>query len=312
MRRLLSVGLSVLLILAVSGLLSTSTGFNGTTNDVVLAQDDEVALGGMEQRIGQVMEALNPGQPCNVVRNALDLAPEVLYGGLRVLPSKGDERTFQVDQLIRRHEMMLAEHLRMYALEGGCEEEQGRALDLKIFIEEISEVAAAVGQITRQCGENDSLAQGVCGELVAFLDEERGEIGPARIAGGQFGGLLRPSYSVKLRSPFIPQWTRNIQELVKVTEPIGYGECVSVFKESRGLMLKLHFERIIIVRDPWVSVFGAPRGTKIPVWQLEWVPAEYVKSWNLCNQGGQIVKTVDTMVKQEEALNYFWRYYPVH
>ncbi len=42
------------------------------------------------------------------------------------------------------------------------------------------------------------------------------------------------------------------------------------------------------------------RGTRIPVWAFEWVPAEHVKEWNISNVGGgNIKKTVTQRVKQE-------------
>ena len=94
-----------------------------------------------------------------------------------------------------------------------------------------------------------------------------------------------------------------------MSEPIPSGACVVVFKETRGLMLRLHFDRIIIVNDPWVNTFGVPRGTKIPIWTLEWVPSEYVKEWNICNDNGTINTTVSKRVVQDIPLKYFWRFY---
>ena len=104
-----------------------------------------------------------------------------------------------------------------------------------------------------------------------------------------------------------------------ITEPIELGSCVVVFKETKGLMLRLHFERIIVVTDPWVATFGVPRGTKVPIWRLEWVPSQYVKEWNMCNKTIKnadgtvttgIENTVTQRVKQDTALNFFWRFYP--
>ena len=87
-----------------------------------------------------------------------------------------------------------------------------------------------------------------------------------------------------------------------------------VFKETKGLMLKLHLDRIITVTDPWVPFFGKPRGTPVPIWRLEWIPSEYVKEWNICNRQRAdgtvgIVSEVTQRVKQDVPLNYFWRFY---
>ena len=104
-----------------------------------------------------------------------------------------------------------------------------------------------------------------------------------------------------------------------ITEPIELGSCVVVFKETKGLMLRLHFERIIVVTDPWVTTFGVRRGTKVPIWRLEWVPSQYVKEWNICNKktinadgtvSTGIENTVSQRVKQDIPLNFFWRFYP--
>ena len=100
-----------------------------------------------------------------------------------------------------------------------------------------------------------------------------------------------------------------------MTEPIEVGSCVVVFKETKGLMLRLHFERVIVVTDPWVVTFGVPRGTRIPIWRLEWVPSQYVKEWNICNKKSAdgttgIENTVSQRVKQDIPLNFFWRFYP--
>ena len=172
----------------------------------------------------------------------------------------------------------------------------------------MNEVAQAVGQITSQCGNGDSLTTPPCDNLHALLDEDTGqEMEPrSHIA------TLTPAFSLKLRSPIVPPWLRAAQEDVRVTSPIAAGECAVVFKETRGMMARLHFERVIIVTDPWVATFGVPRGTPVPIWSLEWVPSEYVKEWNICNTapGGGITKTVTQRVVQDIPLNFFWRYYP--
>ncbi len=102
-------------------------------------------------------------------------------------------------------------------------------------------------------------------------------------------------------------------------KPLELGSCAVVFKETRGLMLRLHFERVIVVTDPRVATFGVPPGTKIPIWRLERVPSEYVKEWNICNKAfvdadgtisNRMENTVSQRVKQDIPLNFFWRFYP--
>lgn len=263
----------------------------------------------MEQRMAQILAVLERGEPCEAVGAALDNGLEILYGGLRPLKSKGlEELTQRADTLVSEMEMRLAQALERYGRTGKCPDRQDQALDLKLFIEQMNEVAQAVGAITLRCGEGDNVAQPPCDELQALLDEDTGR----EIVGtpGQTT-IIRPSYSVKLRSPAVAPWIRRWEEDVRLTQPIGRGECVVVFKESKGLMLRLHYHRIIVVTDPWVTTFGVPRGTRIPIWTISWVPSEYGKEWNICNpEGTGIVKTVTQRVVQDRPLEFFWRRYP--
>ncbi|HSR67305.1 MAG TPA: hypothetical protein VLU25_05135 [Acidobacteriota bacterium] len=276
----------------------------------------------MQERIDQAISLLEQSKSCETARAAIDLGLQILYGGLRPLRSKGSEASIEADRAISQNERNFAEALRRYSEEGSCAEQQARAFDLKIFVEEMNEVAEAVSRITEQCGEGDRIDQQPCDQLRPVLDEETGHEFAAFPGDGQEKEearadrtfppvrIIRPSYSVKLRSGFVPPWTFGWDEDVVLTEALAPGECTVIFKETKGLMIRLHFERIIVVTDPWVTVFGAPRGTKIPIWRLEFVPSEYVKEWNICNQHTNIKKTVTQRVKQDRALNYFWRFYP--
>ncbi|HEX9670355.1 MAG TPA: hypothetical protein VGC93_12855 [Thermoanaerobaculia bacterium] len=280
----------------------------GSGGAALWAQPQPVAAEStMQQRIDQVLRVLADDVGCETVATAIDLAPEVLYGGIRVVPSKGEllKQTTDVDRAIRQNELRFASALGNYARQGKCSTQRGRALDVKLFIEQISEVAQAVGRITAQCAVGDTLRAGPCADLEPLLDEATGEERTL----GTFTTPLRPSFSVKLRSPAVPPWILEPQEDIRVTEPIPPQHCVVIFKEFKGLMLRLHLARVIVVTDPWVTVFGFPRGTKIPIWRLEWVFSEYVKEWNICNTDGKIRKEVTQRVKQDHPLNFFWRFY---
>lgn len=274
----------------------------------------------MQQRLDQIIRVLQQKDPDpEAVGAAIDNGMGILYGGLRPLPSLGlREETHAAHMRIGQAELQLAKALEAFVQNGKPNEQKGRALDLKLLIEEMHEVAQALAQVTAECGlipdpddtnTNPRLVEvGPCDELAPLLDEEFGEEG-AVDASIQARPRIGPSYQVKLRSPFVPRWFGRWDEEVLISEPIATGECVVVFKESRGLMLRLHFDRIIKVNDPWVATFGLPRGTLVPIWTLEWVPSEYVKEWNLCNVDGTINKTVTKRVVQDIALKYFWRFY---
>lgn len=285
----------------------------------------------MQQRLNQVIEVLRRDPGPQAVEAAIDDGMEILYGGMRPLPSKGLlEQTGAADQAISEAEQRFAAALDEFIQRGQSSEVKGRALDLKLLIEQMNEVAQAVGKITAVCGEGDIVLgdetddrqapPSPCSELQPLLDELTGEeiepqLEPRLTEQQEEPRIIRPGFTVKLRSPAVPRWFGQWEEDVRLTEPIGSGECAVVFKETRGLMLRLHFHRIIIVNDPWVSVFGIPRGTPVPIWTLEWIPSQYAKEWNICNAGGEgqepkIVKTVTKRVVQDIPLKYFWRFYP--
>ena len=262
----------------------------------------------MEQRLAQIIEIINTSDDCPAVRQAIDSGLEILYGGLRPLPSKGEalEQTIAADRAISDAEMQFAAVLGRYAQRGACPELQDRALDLKLFVEQMNEVAFAVGNVTAKCGEGDTLRQPPCDELHALLDEKTGE----ELSPGSHIQVIRRSYSVKLRSPFVPPFLGRYQHDVRLTEPLAKGECATVFKETRGLTLRLHLQRIIVVTDPWEGTFGVPRGTRVAIWRLEWVPTQYGKTWSFCNIGGSVRTSVTQRVKQDIPVNFFWRFYP--
>lgn len=274
----------------------------------------------MDQRFEELLGGLE-GADCASAKVILDLAKDVTHANMRVVSTRGEPITDEAHQMMSRTEMRAANALAKFAQQGRCPEERGRALDLKLLIEQQNEVARAVSPFTAKCGPGSSLLEPPCDQLQPVLDEATGH---------EFEGedrkekvvpkpgqkepipsdlILRPGFSVKLRGPFVPPYVRHAEEDVRVTEPINPGQCVVVFKETRGLMLRLTLIRMDVVKDPWATPMLA-RGTRIPVWALQWVPAEYVKEWNICNEKGRIVKSVTQRVKQDIPLHYFWRYFP--
>lgn len=264
----------------------------------------------MEDRLNFLIETLDRSENCEVAETAIDGILEILYGGLRPLPTAGEliEQTTEAHRVICDAEMRAAKALRNFVQSGDCHGQRGRALDMALFIEQMNEVARAVGEATGRCGEGGNLEEPPCDELQPILDEATGH----EIVSGTAKGPIKKGYSVKLRGPRVPAWHKCLDEDVLITEPIPPGHCVVVFKEFRGLMIRLRLERITVVTDPWVSTFGLPRGTRIPIWRIEWIFAEYVKQFNICNTGSRKPKirtTVTQRVKQDYPLNYFWRYY---
>lgn len=268
----------------------------------------------MEQRVRHVLAQLAEAKDCDTARTAVQLAIDVTVANNRVIVSKGVPETARADQMVGETEMTVAEALGRFAQQQGrCAEAQGLALDVKLLIEQGNEVARALRPFTDRCGDGDAVYKEPCDQLQPLLDEDGGrELLEPRLPGAAIAPpniIIRPGFSVKLRGPFVPPYVRQMQEDVRVTAPIGAGQCVVVFKETKGLMLRLIFVRMTIVLDPWATPLLL-RGTRIPVWALQWVPSEHVKEWNICNVNGTIRKTVTQRVVQDVPLNYFWRFYP--
>lgn len=262
----------------------------------------------MEQRLNQLIQILQNAEAGEQAHAAaIDEGMEILYGGARPLPTKGEalEQTTAADRAISQAELNFAQALDRFANAGGSPAQRGRALDLKLFIEQMNEVAAAVGEVTARCGEGDRADQPPCDQLHSLLNEETGE----EMMPGSHIPVIRRSFSVKLRSPFVPPWFRSWEHDIRVPT-LAEGQCAVVFKETRGLTVRLHLARFTVVFDPWVATFAVPRGTLVPIWHLTWVPTEYGKTWTFCKEGRTIRQTVIQRVKQDHALNFFWRYYP--
>ena len=239
---ILAAGLAVM---ALAAFLAVGLGpLRGSTPSVVAEPAGPQLPFDQDGRMMQIIETLGDGQ-CIPSQRAIDDAMEVLYGGLRVLPSKDDPTdTTDADAAQRQHELALAAALEQFSRsDTPCPVQKGRALDLKLFIEEISQVAEQLGQATSQCGAGDALDQPPCDELRPLLGEDDQQ----SIIGGQSTGgppTLVPGYSYFLRSPALAPTFRNIDEDTFTTEPLSSGDCASVLKETKGMMLKATFERI--------------------------------------------------------------------
>ncbi len=266
----------------------------------VIAQKGDRDFISMDARVEQLLSIIANAPSCEAVETALRLGMETLYGGLRPLPSRDLLReTVAADRKIAKAETDFAGTLDEFIDGGRCPGVSRLAVDLKFFVEQMNEVAVAVGRITIDCGVGAP-----CEGLRPILDEDTGHEVFDRPA-----EKLKPGFRLKLRSPFVPWNTvHGWKEDVVVTDPIPPKSCVAVFKETRGLMLRLHLVRIDVVRDPWATPMLA-RGATVPVWALEWVPSQYGKTWNICNDGTKLNTTVSQRVKQDVPLLYFWRYY---
>ena len=261
----------------------------------------------MQDRLNQIINVLDTTTDADAANAAIDLIMAETIANMRILPTGGDPQTVQdtqdADTTISGLEQQAAQALEDFVNNSPVQEAKSRALDLKLLIEEISEVAQAVGNVTQGLADGQQVPEA----LIPLLDEATGE----ELLDGSLGqglGPIAPGFEVKLRGPFVPPAQRDWYEDVIQTGPIGKNECSVVFKETRGLMLKLVFVKMTVVADPWATPLLA-RGTNIPVFALQLVPSEYVKTFEICNKAGKIDTKVSQRVVQDTALNYFWRYY---
>lgn len=120
-----------------------SVNGNGVTPNV---RPDFVS---MDQRIEQLIRVLAANPSCEAADTAIRLGLETVYGGLRPLPSADlPEETLAADRKIAEAEVGFAAALERFAQGDRCPAQQALALDLKLFIEQMNEVAVAVGRIT--------------------------------------------------------------------------------------------------------------------------------------------------------------------
>ena len=218
------------------------------------------------------------------------------------MPSKdAPQETTDADAAQRQHELALAAALEQFSRsDTPCPVQKGRALNLKLFIEEISQVAEQLSQATSQCGVGDALDQPPCDRLRPLL----GEQDPQPII-DEVPPTLVPGYSYFLRSPALAPTFRNLDEDTFATEQLSSGDCASVLKETKGMMLKATFEGIGL--EYTVDLFGLS-STPVPVWSIEFAPAEFLITVSMCNGGSGVVTTTELNLVQDVPLRFFWRY----
>jgi len=141
------------------------------------------------------------------------------------------------------------------------------------------------------------------------LGDEPQAIGPGITVGTDkiWDGWYR-----EIRSPYapvIPYWNAfGPNENIIPLGPMAAGECSTVVKEIQGIKSIQRPVKIPIWQEPWTS-----RATIIgftTVWVVDFVPAEFVKSLNYCNNAGTIDFDYRIDVIIERELTHFWKYLP--
>ena len=142
-----------------------------------------------------------------------------------------------------------------------------------------------------------------------WLGDEPQTVGPGisvgidKIWDGFYREVRSPYFPI---SPYATSFGPN--ENIIAVGPMANGECSTVVKEIQGIKAIQRPVKIPIWQEPWTDraqIIGFQT-----VWVVDFVPAEFVKSLNYCNMGGQIVfdYTIDVIIERE--LTHFWKFLP--
>lgn len=115
---------------------------------------------------------------------------------------------------------------------------------------------------------------------------------------------IRSPYSIT--ADYAPAFSPN--ENIIALDAMAPGECSTIVKEIQGVKSILRPVIIPIWQEPWESraqIIGYQT-----IWVVDFVPAEFVKSLNYCNDAGTITFDYDINVIIERELLHFWKFLP--
>lgn len=239
-----------------------------------------------DQAIEQLMEAL-------FVSNVVPL-PTNTNGD----PNDPDEQDFQEHQQdLDRAIEALTKHVNSSKV--GTDGSKADAADARNFLQLTQEALQAIAAQTAHCDPGDGTnLQGEGCQLLEADDE----------GGNGVDQILDGIFSRQVRSPFPIFTTGSLEpnEVVITTGPLADGECSGTIKEFFGIKAVVTAREIPIWVEPW---FARARivGTKT-VFALEFVPAEYIKTISVCNNGGSLQTSVDAVTVHDRGLMHFWRF----
>ena len=239
-----------------------------------------------EQAIDQIMEAL-------FVSNVVPLPTNT--NGNDNDPDEQDFDDFQEDmdraiEALRKH---------VNASTKGTDETKADAQDARNFLQLTQEALQAIAGQTAFCDPgNGTNLQGIGCDFLEADDE----------GGARIDDVLDGIFSRQLRSPF-PIFTNaslTPDEVVINTGPLADGECSGTIKEFFGIKAVVTARTLPVWVEPW---FARARivGSKT-VFALEFVPAEYIKTIQVCNDSGSLQTDVSAVTVHDRGLMHFWRF----
>lgn len=215
-----------------------------------------------------------------------------------------DEQDFQ-EHMRRMDEAIdaLSKHVNKPGL--GNDNTKADAADARNFLQLTQEALRVIAGQTAFCNpENGEPREGIAeltGPGCQFLE--------ANDEGGRVvDDVLQDIFSRQVRSPFpiIFEGDLSPNEVVINTGPLADGECAAAIKEFQGIKAVVTARQLPIWVEPWFSRARIV-GFKT-VWTFEFVPAEFIKTISVCNNGGSLETTVDSFVVHDRELMNFWRF----
>lgn len=240
-----------------------------------------------EQAIDQVMESL-------FLSNLVPLPTNT--DGDQQNPDEQDFGEFQgrMDEAIEA----LRKHINSSTV--GTDQTKAEAAEARNFLQLVQEATQVIAGQTAFCDPSDpgNLTGDGCQLLEA--DDE---------GGSRVDDVLSDVFSRQIRSPF-PIFTQggfSPNEVVIDIPALSDGQCAAAVKEFFGVKAVVTARELPIWVEPW---FARARivGTKT-VFALEFIPAEYIKTISVCNNGGSIETNVDAVTVHDRGLSHFWKFF---
>lgn len=270
----------------------------------------------MQDKINQAVNTLEKdGLGTETYEAAISEGMEGLFlSNLAVLPTEGVSASEDLFNTWLSHEDFFEGALDMHINETGTSESKATGMDARNFLQVTTEAMKVVGEETKNTDPNNPEGS----DLISQPDEPQSADSAADTSGttGDTEAVplvdLSEGFHRQVRSPFFMGWnlgvtTRKPQETVIETEAMWPGQCQSILKETRGVKVIVRPVLVPIWVEPW---FARARivGQKL-IWVWEFVPAEFIKTINVCNRDGEMVQEIESKVVPEEKMMHFWRFF---
>jgi len=269
----------------------------------------------MEEKVNQAVNNLTKtGQGTQVYEAAITEGMEALFmsNGI-VLPTDGVPETIDIwDKWYRGQQndplvpMMIGGLDQHINNDIGTEESKATAMGGRNFLQVTGEAADEIHKETFKTDPADPQSNPKLSQ--PDTPQPAGSSSTQVIDVNQVEGFHR-----EVRSPFFMginlagiNSSATPGEAISETDSLWPGECQAVLKETRGVKAIVRPVKVPIWVEPW-SARASIVGTTL-IWFWEFVPAQFIKTVEVCNDNNSITTTVDTQVHVDRGLMHFWRF----